>query len=100
MEETTEVCAGTINVVTTQVTCAIAASSSDTNLATSQNNQPISLVGEHHFPPPKPKTPSVVGDLQVTVGPPIRNFLQYDNKKPMGFMQSCCDLIIYFIYSL
>ena len=23
-----------------------------------------------------------------------------DNKKPMGFMQSCCDLIIYFIYSL
>ena len=22
------------------------------------------------------------------------------NKKPMGFMQSCCDLIIYFIYSL
>ena len=23
-----------------------------------------------------------------------------ENKKPMGFMQSCCDLIIYFIYSL
>ena len=23
-----------------------------------------------------------------------------NNKKPMGFMQSCCDLIIYFIYSL
>ena len=22
------------------------------------------------------------------------------DKKPMGFMQSCCDFIIYFIYSL
>ena len=78
MEETTEVCAGTINVVTTQVTYAVAASSSDTNLATSQNSQPTSLVGEHHFPPPTPKTPPVVGNLQATVGPTIRNFLQYD----------------------
>ena len=78
MEETTEVCAGTINVTTAQVTCTIAASSSNTNLATSQDNQPISLVGEHHFPPPKPKTPTVAGDPQITVGPPVRNFLLYD----------------------
>ena len=27
-------------------------------------------------------------------------FGKINNKKPMGFMQSCCDLIIYFIYSL
>ena len=33
----------------------IATSSSGTNLVTSQNNQPISLVGEHHFLPPRTK---------------------------------------------
>ena len=27
-------------------------------------------------------------------------FCHICNKKPMGFMQSCCDFIIYFIYSL
>ena len=52
MEETTEVCAGIINTTTAQVVYTIATSSPNTNLATSQNNQPISLVGEHHFPPP------------------------------------------------
>ena len=78
MEETTEVCAGTINATTAQVTYTIATSSSNTNLATSQDNQPISLVGEHHFPPPKPRIPTVAGDPQITVGPPVRNFLLYD----------------------
>ena len=78
MEETTEICAGTIITTTAQVTYTIATSSSNTNLATSQNNQPISLVGEHHFPPPRPRTPTVTGGPQITVGPPVRNFLLYD----------------------
>ena len=78
MEETTEICAGTVITTTAQVTYTVATSSSNTNLATSQNNKPISLVGEHHFPPPRPRTPTVAGGPQVTVGPPVRNFLLYD----------------------
>ena len=78
MEEATEVCAGTIITTTAQVAYTIATSSSNTNLATSQNNQPISLVGEHHFLPPRPRTPTVAGGPQITVGPPVRNFLLYD----------------------
>ena len=78
MEEATEVCAGTIITTTAPVTYTIATSSSNTNLATSQNNQPISLVGEHHFPPPRPRTPTVAGGPQITIGPPVRNFLLYD----------------------
>ena len=78
MEEATEVCAGTIVTTTAQVTYTIATSSSNTNLATSQNNQPISLVGEPHFSPPRPRTPTVAGDPQITIGPPVRNFLPYD----------------------
>ena len=78
MEEATEVCAGTIITTNAQVTYTIATSSSNTNLATSQNHQPISLVGEHHFPPPKPRTPTVAGGPQITIGPPVRNFLLYD----------------------
>ena len=74
MEEATEVCAGTIITTTAQVAYTIATSSSNTNLATSQNNQPISLVGEHHFPPPRPRTPTVARGPQITVGPPVRNF--------------------------
>ena len=45
MEETTEICTGTIVTTKIQATYAIATSSSGTNLVTSQNNQPISLVG-------------------------------------------------------
>ena len=78
MEEATEVCAGTIVTTNAQVIYTIATSSSNTNLATSQNNQPISLVGEHHFPPPRPRTPTVAGGPQITIGPPVRNFLLYD----------------------
>ena len=78
MEETTEVCAGIINTTTAQVVYTIATSSPNTNLATSQNNQPISLVGEHHFPPPRPRIPTVAEGPQITVGPPVRNFLLYD----------------------
>ena len=78
MEEATEVCAGTIVTTNAQVTYTIATSSSNTNLATSQNNQPISLVGEHHFPPPRPRTPTVAGGPHITIGPPVRNFLLYD----------------------
>ena len=78
MEKATEVCAGTIVVTTAQVTYTLATSSSNTNLATSQNNQPISLVGEHHFPPPRPRTPTVAGGPQITVGLPVRNFLLYN----------------------
>ena len=78
MEEVTEVCARTIVTTNAQATYTIATSSSNTNLATSQNNQPISLVGEHHFPPPRPRTPTVAGGPQITIGPPVRNFLLYD----------------------
>ena len=78
MEEATEVCAGTIVTTNTQVTYTIATSSSNTNLATYQKNQPISLVGEHHFPPPRPRTPTVAGGPQITIGPPVGNFLLYD----------------------
>ena len=78
MEEATEVCAGAIITTTAQVAYTIATSSSNTNLATSQSNQPISLVGEYHFPPPRPRTPTVARGPQITVGPPVRNFLSYD----------------------
>ena len=78
MEEATEVCSGTIITTTAQAAYTIVTSSSNTNLATSQNNQPISLVGEHHFPPPRSRTPTVVGGPRITVGPPVRNFLLYD----------------------
>ena len=78
MEEATEVCAGTIVTTNTQATYTIATSSSGTNLVTSQNNQPISLVGEHHFLPPRQGTPAVAGGPQITIGPPVRNFLLYD----------------------
>ena len=78
MEEATEVCAGTIITTTAQVTYSTAASTSNTNLATSQNNQPISLVGDHHFPPPRPRTPTAARVPRITVGPPVRNFLLYD----------------------
>ena len=83
MEEATEVCAGTINTTAAQVTYSTATSTSNTNLATSQNNQPISLVGDHHFPPPRPRTPTVVRGPQITVGPPVRNFLLYDKNSPV-----------------
>ena len=78
MEETTEVCAGTINTTTAQVTYSVATSTSNTNLATSQNNQPTPLVGKPHFSPPGLRAPTVTGDPQITIGPPVRNFLQYD----------------------
>ena len=78
MEEAREVCVGTIVTTNAQATYTIATSSSNTKLATSQNNQPISLVGEHHFPPPRPRTPIVAGGPQITIGPPVRNFLLYD----------------------
>ena len=78
MEEATEVCTGTIVTTNTQATYTIATSSSGTNLVTSQNNQPISLVGEHHFLPPRQGTPTVAGGPQITIGPPVRNFLLYD----------------------
>ena len=78
MEEATEVCAGTIITTAAQVTYSTATSTSNTNLATSQNNQPISLVGDHHFPPPRSRTPTVVRGPRITVGPPVRNFLLYD----------------------
>ena len=78
MEEATEVCAGTIVTTNTQVTYTIATSSSGTNLVTSQNNQPISLVGEHHFLPLRQGTPTVAGGPQITIGPPVRNLLLYD----------------------
>ena len=78
MEETTEVCAGTIVTTKIQATYAIATSSFGTNLVTSQNNQPISLVGEHHFLLPKQGTPTVAGGPQITIGPPVRNLLLYD----------------------
>ena len=78
MEEATEVCTGAIITTTAQVTYTIAANTSNTNLATSQNNQPISLVGDHHFPPPRSRTPIVARGPQITVGPPVRNFLLYD----------------------
>ena len=78
MEEATEVCAGTIITTTAQVTYSTATSTSNTNLPTSQNNQPIYLVGDHHFPPPSPRTPTVVRGPRITVGPPVKNFLLYD----------------------
>ena len=78
MEETTEVCAGTIVTTKIQATYAIATSSFATNLVTSQNNQPISLVGEHHFLSPRQGTPTVAGGPQITIGPPVRNLLLYD----------------------
>ena len=78
MEEATEVCAGTIVTTNIQATYTIATSSSGTNLVTSQNNQPISLVGEHHFLPPRQGTPTVAEGPQITIGPPVRNFLLYD----------------------
>ena len=78
MEEATEVCAGTTVTTNTQATYTIATSSSGTNLVTSQNNQPISLVGEYHFLPPRQGTPTVAGGPQITIGPPVRNFLLYD----------------------
>ena len=78
MEEATEICTGTIVTTSTQATYTIATSSSGTNLVTSQNNQPISLVGEHHFPPPRQGTPTVAGGPQITIGPPVRNLLLYD----------------------
>ena len=53
MEETTEICTGTIVTTKIQATYAIATSSFETNLVASQNNQPISLLGEHHFLPPR-----------------------------------------------
>ena len=61
MEETTEVCTGVIITTTAQVTYSIATSTTNTNLATCQNNQPISLVGDHHFPPPQSRTPTTAG---------------------------------------
>ena len=78
MEEATEICTGTIVTTSTQATYTIATSSSGTNLVTSQNNQPISLVGEHHFLPPRQGTPTVAGGPQITIGPPVRNLLLYD----------------------
>ena len=78
MEETTEVCAGTIETTKIQATYAIATSAFGTNLAASQNNQPISLVGEHHFLSPRQGTPTVAGGPQITIGPPVRNLLLYD----------------------
>ena len=78
MEEATAICTGTIATTSTQATYTIATSSSGTNLITSQNNQPISLVGEHHFLPPRQRTPTVAGGPQITIGPPVRNLLLYD----------------------
>ena len=78
MEETTEVCAGNIITNTTQVTYSIATSAANTNLATCQNNQPTSLVGDHHFLPPRSGTATTTGSPRFTVGPPVRNFLLYD----------------------
>ena len=78
MEEATEVCAGTIVTTKIQATYTIATSSSGTNLVTSQNNQPISLVGEHHFLPPRQGNPTIAGGPQITIGPPVRNLLLYD----------------------
>ena len=78
MEEATEICIVTIATTSTQATYTIATSSSGTNLVTSQNNQPISLVGEHHFLPPRQGTPTVAGGPQITIGPPVRNLLLYD----------------------
>ena len=78
MEEATAICTGTIATISTQATYTIATSSSGTNLVTSQNNQPISLVGEHHFLPPRQRTPTVAGGPQITIGPPVRNLLLYD----------------------
>ena len=78
MEETTEVCTGTIETTKIQATYVIATSSFGTNLAASQNNQPISLVGEHHFLSPRQGTPTVAGGPQITIGPPVRNLLLYD----------------------
>ena len=78
MEEATEICTGTIVTTSTQATYTIATSSSGTKLDTSQNNQPISLVGEHHFLPPRQGTPTVAGGPQITIGPPVRNLLLYD----------------------
>ena len=53
MEETTEVRARTIDTTTAQVTYSVATSTSNTNLAKSQNKQSISLVGKPHFTPPE-----------------------------------------------
>ena len=78
MEEATEVCAGTIVTTNAQATYTIATSSSNTKLATSQNNQPISFGGRTSFSPPRPRTPIVAGSPQITIGPPVRNFLLYD----------------------
>ena len=81
MEEATEVCTGTIVTTKIQATYTIANSSSGTNLVTSRNNQPISLVGEHHFLPPRQGTPTVAGGPQITIGPPVRNLLLYDKNE-------------------
>ena len=35
-------------------------------------------MGEHHFLPPRLRTPAVAGGPQITIGPPVRNFLLYD----------------------
>ena len=78
MEETTEVCARTIDTTIAQVTYSVATNISNTNLATSQNNQPIPLVGKPYFSPPELRAPTKPGRPQITIGPPVRNFLQYD----------------------
>ena len=78
MEETTEVCAGVIDTTTTQVTYSIATGATNTKLATYQNNQPVPLLGDHHFHSPQLRSPIATGGPQITVGPPVRNFLLYD----------------------
>ena len=78
MEETTEICTGTVVATKIQATYAIATSSFGTNLVASRNNQPISLLGEHYFLPPRQETPTVAGGSQITIGPPVRNLLEYD----------------------
>ena len=78
MEETTEICTGTIVTTKIQATYAIATSSFGTNLVASPNNQPISLLGEHHFLPPRQGTPTVAAGPRITIGPPVRNLLGYD----------------------
>ena len=78
MEDTTEVCAGVIVTTTTQVTYSIATGATNTKLATCQNNQPVPLLGDRHFPPPQSRSPTATRGPQITVGPPIRNFLLYD----------------------
>ena len=78
MEEATEVCAGTIITTTAQIAYTIATSSSNTNLATCKTINPYLWWENIIFPPPRPRTPTVARGPQITVGPPVRNFLLYD----------------------